>query len=155
MNRDINRQRCFLPSNIILVSETQYQCISQHSRHTDKFDQLCIVFRHHSVQKRCWYVQAADILVRLRFYPCLTPVENRLSQPPKICYQFEKGKGPTLISVVLLSSPFWVAWLAVILNQQGGLSGAEGSAEGEVCVCLFEALSFFVHICLVVLRIHI
>ena len=57
--------------------------------------------------------------------------------------------------MVLLSSPFWVAWLAVILNQQGGLSGAEGSAEGEVCVCLFEALSFFVHICLVVLRIHI
>ena len=52
--------------------------------------------------------------------------------------------------MVLLSSPFWVAWLAVILNQQGGLSGAEGSAEGEVCVCLFEALSFFVHICLVV-----
>ena len=49
-------------------------------------------------------------------------------------------KGPTLISVVLLSSPFWVAWLAVILNQQGGLSGAEGSAEGEVCVCLFVVL---------------
>ena len=59
--------------------------------------------------------------------------------------------------MVLLSSPFWVAWLAVILNQQGGLSGAEGSAEGEVCVCLFVVLHIvtFVHFCLVVLRIQI
>ena len=42
--------------------------------------------------------------------------------------------------MVLLSSPFWVAWLAVILNQQGGLSGAEGSEEEELCVCLFVVL---------------